>query len=165
MDKGSKASLAVEIKTNEGWKKITDITTIGPLAPREIIVPLDLSKTTGSLIEIRLSSGFMFWEVDYAGIDYSSDKEFQVETIQPSVAIDETGKNVLFQLIKKNLLFFKISLCCKWATDCNFLLCGACLQLSYLFRLNATPSLKQLVTMTLKTRKSKESLMSSINLN
>jgi hypothetical protein len=105
--KDQKLPLAVEMKTNEGWKKITDITTIGPLAPREIIVPLDLSRNTGSSIEIRLSSGFMFWEVDYAGIDYSSVKEFQVETIQPLVATDEKGDNVLSQLIKKDGVYLE----------------------------------------------------------
>jgi hypothetical protein len=95
------------MKTNTGWEKITDITTIGPLAPREIVVPVNLASITTSSVEIRLSSGFMFWEIDYAGIDYSSDKNFKVERISPSVATDETGKDVLSQLVKKDGNYFE----------------------------------------------------------
>jgi hypothetical protein len=94
--------LEVSIKTGTGWKKITDITTIGPLATREIVVPIDLTDVKESSFEIKLSSGFMFWEIDYAAIDFSQDNNFRIETISPSVATDETGKNVLPQLIKED---------------------------------------------------------------
>ena len=105
--KDQKLPLSVEIKTNEGWQKITDITTIGPLAPREIVVPVELSGIAGSSIEIRLSSGFMFWEIDYAGIDYSLDKDFEVDKIAPSSATDETGKDVLPQLNKRDGIYLE----------------------------------------------------------
>jgi len=105
--KDQKLPLQVEIKTKEGWQKITDITTIGPLATREIVVPVDLSNITSSSMEIRLSSGFMFWEIDYTGIDYSSTESFEVERILPSVATDEAGKNILSQLSKKDGIYLE----------------------------------------------------------
>ena len=89
--------LEVSVKTTKGWQKITDITTIGPVATRKVVVPIDLTDTN-VLYEIRLSSGFMFWEIDYAAIDFSEDKNFPIETVSPFIATDETGKNVLSSL-------------------------------------------------------------------
>ena len=105
--KDQQIPLEVSIKTKTGWQKITDITTIGPLATREVVVPLDLSDVTAPSLEIRLSSGFMFWEIDYAAIDFSDDKNFEVETVSPSVATDETGKNVLPELNKKDGVYLE----------------------------------------------------------
>jgi hypothetical protein len=105
--KDQKIPLEVSVKTKTGWQKITDLTTIGPLATREIVVPLDLKNIEGTSVEVRLSSGFMFWEIDYAAIDFSDDNNFSVETISPSVATDETGKNVLPELNKKDGIYLE----------------------------------------------------------
>ena len=87
--------LEVSVKTNTGWKKITDITTIGPVATRNMVIPIDLPPTTEAFTAIKLSSGFMFWEIDYAAIDYSADNLFTIQKINPVKATDELGKNVL----------------------------------------------------------------------
>lgn len=105
--KDQKIPLEVSVKTKTGWQKMTDLTTIGPLATREIVVPLDLKNVEGSSVEIRLSSGFMFWEIDYAAIDFSEENNFSVETISPSVATDETGKDVLPLLNKKDGIYLE----------------------------------------------------------
>ena len=105
--KDQKIPLEVSVKTKTGWQKITDLTTIGPLATREIVVPLDLKNVEGSSAEVRLSSGFMFWEIDYAAIDFSEENNFSVETISPSVATDETGKDVLPELNKKDGIYLE----------------------------------------------------------
>jgi len=41
----------------------------------------------------------MFWEIDYAAIDYSDNKSFSVQQLLPAAAVDETGKNVLDKLV------------------------------------------------------------------
>jgi hypothetical protein len=105
--KDQQLPLEVSIKTETGWKKITDITTTGPLATREVVVPVDLTNITGPSLEIRLSSGFMFWEIDYAAIDFSENKNFEIETVSPSIATDETGKNVLPELCKKDGVYLE----------------------------------------------------------
>jgi hypothetical protein len=103
--KDQKIPLEVSIKTKAGWKKITDLTTIGPLATRDIIVPVELSNTTENFIEIKLSSGFLFWEIDYAAIDYSEQNKFSIQKIDPSKAIDEKGKNILPELLKEDAVY------------------------------------------------------------
>jgi hypothetical protein len=105
--KDQKLPLEVSVKTKTGWEKMAELTTIGPLATREIVVPLDLKNVADSSVEIRLSSGFMFWEIDYAAIDFSDDNNFDIETISPSVATDETGKNVLQELNKKDGIYLE----------------------------------------------------------
>ena len=99
--------LQVSIKTKTGWQKIANLTTIGPLATRQIVVPIDLSNSADEVIEIKLSSGFMFWEIDYAAMDFSEDKNFKVEKLSPSIASDEKGKNVLPLLIDKDGVYLE----------------------------------------------------------
>ena len=93
--------LTVSVKTTTGWQKIKDITTIGPLATREIVVPVDCSAIPGNEVEIKLSSGFMFWEIDYAAIDFSPDDELNIQKLSPVKATDEQNQNVL-QLLQKD---------------------------------------------------------------
>jgi len=97
--------LEVSVKTANGWKKITDITTIGPLATRNMVVPIELPESSEDLTAIKLSSGFMFWEIDYAAIDYSEENTFSVEKILPSKATDELGKNILPDLQKEDAVY------------------------------------------------------------
>ena len=94
--------LEVSIKTNEGWKKITELTTIGPVAVRDIVVPVDLSIVKDSKIEIKLSSGYLFWELDYAAMDFGADDKMEVQILKPYTAHDETGKDVLNVLSKED---------------------------------------------------------------
>ncbi|HEY2647790.1 MAG TPA: hypothetical protein VGI38_01300 [Puia sp.] len=86
--------MSVSLKTRNGWKQIENIMTFGPLANRETVIPLDLDSTDGSEINVRLSCGFMFWELDYAAIDFSGAADYTLVTISPKKAIDETGRDV-----------------------------------------------------------------------
>lgn len=86
--------LTVSVQTTDGWKKVSDLYSVGPLSFRETIVPLDLSDIAGNDIHVRLSCGFMFWELDYAAIDFSQDENYTVAKLLPVLAIDENGKDV-----------------------------------------------------------------------
>lgn len=86
--------LKVSLKTKDGWTTITSLKTSGPIAYRDVVVPLDLSSSQESFTQIKLSSGFMFWELDYAAVDESANEIVNIETQQPLSAIDEAGNNV-----------------------------------------------------------------------
>ncbi|MGG9964341.1 hypothetical protein [Ferruginibacter sp. SUN106] len=103
--KEQKIPLEVSVKTTTGWKIITDITTIGPLATRNIVVPVELPESAENFTAIKLSSGFMFWEIDYAAIDYSQENTFSVQKITAQKATDELGKNVLPDLQKEDAVY------------------------------------------------------------
>jgi hypothetical protein len=97
-----KIPLEISLKTKHGWKKVQELTTIGPLTTRDVVVPLDLSEINSKELELRLSSGFMFWEVDAMAIDYSENTDFTVEKLPLSQAADETGKDIMSLLNKED---------------------------------------------------------------
>lgn len=84
----------VSILTRKGWQRISAIAAVGPVAFRKIIVPIDLDNISGDNLQVKLSTGFMFWELDYAAIDFTADAVCSVETILPSNAVDENGRDV-----------------------------------------------------------------------
>ena len=100
--KEQKIPLEVTIKTNEGWKVVTEINTIGPLANRELVIPINLDGVDTGNLELKLRCGFMFWELDAAAIDYSSSDDFILEKLPPASAIDEAGKNVTALLLTED---------------------------------------------------------------
>jgi hypothetical protein len=97
-----KIPLEIAIKTTEGWKKVQELTTIGPLTTREVVVPLDLSAVSSQQLQVRLSSGFMFWEIDAMAIDYSNNTDYTIEKPPLSQATDETGKDIRTLLNKED---------------------------------------------------------------
>jgi hypothetical protein len=86
--------LSVYIETKEGWKFVDYFDVVGPLAARDLVMPIDLAGVDSKQVKVRLQCGFMFWEVDYAAIDFSEDDFVDITRIKPSDAIDENGNNV-----------------------------------------------------------------------
>jgi hypothetical protein len=97
--------LEIAIHTNKGIKKISSLSTVGPLAFRETAIEIDLSDITSNEVYLILSSGFMFWEIDYVAMDYNADKHFSVEKLEPQSAFDETGKDILSLIINDDGLY------------------------------------------------------------
>lgn len=87
--------LQVLLKTTGGWKEVEQLKTIGPLTNRELLVPLDLEDVEGNEVVVKLSTGFMFWELDGAGIDYSANQPYTIQVLKPSAGVDENGKDVV----------------------------------------------------------------------
>lgn len=106
--KDQRYPLMVYLETSAGWQFVDNFDLIGPLGAREMVMPVGLSgalitgTTDGNrMVRIKLESGFRFWDLDYAAIDFSKDRICQVDRIQPASAITETGKDVT-QLLSMN---------------------------------------------------------------
>jgi len=97
--------LTVSLKTKNGWKEIQKIKTIGPVANRELIVPVETGDAEGDFVDIRLQTGFMFWEVDYAAMDFTHDEPFTITRLKPSAADDQDGNSVLPELKENDQLY------------------------------------------------------------
>lgn len=89
--------LSIYLKTASGWELVDRINTVGPMASRDIAVPIDLSNIVGEEVVIKLETGFMFWEVDYAGIDFTENLALDIKYINPYEALD--GNNNVTNLL------------------------------------------------------------------
>ncbi len=78
------------LKNDTEWNLVDRIETVGPLAYRDIVVPIDLTKHTTSEIELKIQSGFMFWEVDQIGMDFKNDNELEIFRVNP-ISANGTG--------------------------------------------------------------------------
>jgi hypothetical protein len=85
-------TLTVSIKTGNSWKDIDVINLIGDAAFNKIVVPIAKDYIEGSTVEIRLQSGFMFWQLDYLAMDNTPEHELQIE--YPKMSIINNEKNV-----------------------------------------------------------------------
>lgn len=94
--------LSVYVRSNKEWVLVEKINPVGPMAFRDLIIPIDLEKINTKKIEIKLECGFMFWEVDHAAIDFSKDIPIAPQYINPFSAVDENGKNVTHLLDKED---------------------------------------------------------------
>ena len=84
--------LSVLLETAPGqWERADYFNLAGPMALKRDVLPLDISKIKGDQVRIKLSSGFMFWEIDYVGIDFSPDQDVQVQALSPISAVDQNG--------------------------------------------------------------------------
>ncbi|KAA5543469.1 hypothetical protein [Adhaeribacter rhizoryzae] len=86
--------LLVEVQTTAGWQVVERIPPVGPLAARDLVVPINLTQVKGKDVNVRLSCGFMFWEVDRAGMDFTPNLPVTVEKVKATTAFEKTGQNV-----------------------------------------------------------------------
>jgi hypothetical protein len=82
----------VYMETRDGWTFVDYFNVIGPLASRDLVMPIDLSALSGTSVKLRLECGFMFWEIDYAAIDFDENIPVAITCLEPTTAIDETGE-------------------------------------------------------------------------
>lgn len=83
--------LSVFVKQGNEWKLIEQIPTVGPMALRTLCIPIDLTKHQGENIEIKLSCGFLYWELDAAHMDFTTQGQIEQFILQPEKAITELG--------------------------------------------------------------------------
>jgi hypothetical protein len=86
--------LTISVKQNSEWRIHERLECVGPLASRETVTEIDLSNIDDENITIRLSTGYLFWEIDYLAMDFEGDESFSSRSVVHSSAIDQTGVDV-----------------------------------------------------------------------
>lgn len=99
--------LRISVSNGESWTDCISLKTVGPLAHRLIAVPLPADKTEGNQLKIRLTTGFRFWELDYAAIDFNSTLTDDPVRIKPIKAVDENGSSVMGALAASDSLYLE----------------------------------------------------------
>ena len=97
--------LKVYVEAGHGWQLAETIPTVGPLASRDLVVPLDFGAAPAGQVRVKLECGFMFWEVDYAALDCSPNGPVQLEKCRLSSAITERGADARAQLAADDTLY------------------------------------------------------------
>lgn len=91
--------LKIYIKENDSWKFVDEIVTAGPMAFRDIGIKIPVNNSQSKKIEIKLETGFMFWDIDYAAIDYPErNSSISIQELKPTSAISNNSKNVRLEL-------------------------------------------------------------------
>lgn len=90
--------LSVYIDRGNGWELQQEIPAVGPLQYQDIAVPLELSGLGDAPLKVRLQTGFMFWDIDQAVIDYSKNSPLAISEIKPSAARDNHGQDAVTEL-------------------------------------------------------------------
>ncbi|WP_425640018.1 hypothetical protein ACPUEN_09435 [Algoriphagus yeomjeoni] len=98
--------LLVEMKTKDGWQQIDEIELLGDITYNSVVVPFEVSSGSEN-VEFRLKSGFRFWDLDFAGVDYSKQSELNVTVIKPKSAIGDKGEDFLEVLVADDEQYMK----------------------------------------------------------
>ncbi|MBL7791128.1 MAG: hypothetical protein JNK77_02305 [Saprospiraceae bacterium] len=85
--------ITVSLRTPKGWQVIDRVDMVGPMANRDIVVPIDISAVRDDEVTLRLETGFLFWELDYAAMDFSENKGMKLTRLLPSLAMGSDGQN------------------------------------------------------------------------
>ena len=91
--------LSVYLETEDGWEFADYYNVVGPLAAKEDVLEIDLSKIKGDKVNIKLEFGFLFWEIDYAAMDFTSNHSVEKHTVSLFSAIDQNNDNVADRLM------------------------------------------------------------------
>jgi hypothetical protein len=75
--------LMVYIKKGDGWKFVDYFPMIGNTATRDMIMQVNVEDIPGDTIELKLETAYRFWDLDFAGIDYSADENLTTTVIEP----------------------------------------------------------------------------------
>ena len=96
--------LLVEVKRNGTWEPLSEVELVGDVAYEKLAIPVELSGIAP--LEIRLRSGFHFWEVDYLGLATSNEGLIVNQTrIQPISVVNEQGHSNTEKILNSDNIY------------------------------------------------------------
>ncbi len=98
--------LSVYIKQDGNWKFVDYFAVTGPMADRDLVMPLDLSEHKEKEIELKLECGARFWEIDYAALDFSKQENVISTEVEMHKGITDKGKDIRKLLQKDDKNYF-----------------------------------------------------------
>ncbi|NSW95209.1 MAG: hypothetical protein HPY62_10935 [Bacteroidales bacterium] len=98
--------LSLFVEKNGKWKFIDYYNIVGPMALKEDILSFDISDIKSDELKIKLEYGNLFWEVDYAGVDYSLNVPVTMRIARLNSAIDNKEKDVANLISSADMLYY-----------------------------------------------------------
>jgi hypothetical protein len=84
--------LMVYIERDGKWEFVDYFAHTGNTASRDMIMELDVSKITHQ-IKIKLETVYQFWNLDFAGIDFSENIKPEITFLNPVTALKSDGSD------------------------------------------------------------------------
>ena len=100
--------LSISVKTAQGWQEIAKHNFIGPLMNRKMAVSLDGVSLDSERIELKFSTGFMYWELDQVRLAVVEVvKESSIVKLQPKTARDHLDEDVLPSILSMDKIYLE----------------------------------------------------------
>lgn len=101
-----KIPLSLYVEKNGKWQFVDYYNVTGPMAAKEDILTFDISDISSDYINLKLEFGYLFWDIDYAAIDYSINVPVTHRIVQFESAIDNKDKDVKDLLKSSDMLYY-----------------------------------------------------------
>jgi hypothetical protein len=101
-----KIPLCVYIEKNGKWEFVDYYNVTGPMAAKEDILSFNISEIKTDFVRIKLEFGYLFWDIDYAAIDYSINVPVVQRIAQFETATDNKDKDVKDLLKSSDMLYY-----------------------------------------------------------
>ena len=98
--------LLVHLEKDGEWELYDFFQIAGPMAMRDDVLEIKLIGIESETINVKLETGFMFWEIDYVAMDFTDNVPLEVTTISLSEAIDEKGNDVSMKLLNDDKSYY-----------------------------------------------------------
>jgi len=96
--------LRVSVKVGNDWKPAGYFLTPGNSVTREMIMNVDLAGCKNEThVEIKLETAYMFWELDYAGMDFSKNLPYQTSDNRPLAIVKKNGPSQISESVQDNI--------------------------------------------------------------
>jgi hypothetical protein len=88
-------SFTVECERDGRWEKVAVVPPTGPTALRRVAVPLPQADDGDPLLNVRVSGGTGFWQIDEMTLSVQSDAVPEIHEIAPANAVNQIGEDEL----------------------------------------------------------------------
>lgn len=96
--------LMVYMQTGKGWEFVDYFPFTGNTAGRDLIMNIPMPTNAGS-VKIKIESAYMFWELDYAAMDFTTDEPVNIAYIDPTVATNNHNETKINALAAKDEVY------------------------------------------------------------
>lgn len=101
--KAQRMPLSVHVLQRSGaWKEAGQFELMGPIAWRDDVLQIDLGDAPADEVVIRLSTGYLFWEIDRVALDMGTTQALMHSSLVPVKATDQDGRDVLSVLMEED---------------------------------------------------------------
>lgn len=97
--------LSVYLKRDGEWELMEYFVATTPLQARDLVIPLNLMTIKDTELEMKVETGFKFWDLDYAAMDFTPNGQVTTTFIQASSALDQDKNNTLARLTDADLKY------------------------------------------------------------